>query len=195
VGAIDGYGIDTAWVLFSGLWQSRLRLSGIERINIMLHCRAGGPTTKIDQWEWSAPTKELVDIYERWTHRRDNLALNVVGYSLGGWKAVEFCREVGRRGQSVKRLFLVDAKYCRHPRLYMASYFDLGKLTVPRNVDRLWAYAQTGKRPRGSPVYYAHPTKLETTSEHLRLRATHIAIDDSPIIRNAILEELNHAAD
>ena len=98
---------------------------------------------------WKAPIGDIAETI--WRKRPSNPEVAqkyiVIGYSYGGQAAVNFCHEVCLRSQTdILELALCDpvVRWSMLPGVAAASGF--GKLRIPNEVQKVWAYVQ--KNPR-----------------------------------------------
>ncbi len=150
------------WIIcFAGFGQNAGRLTGIERLQDALRREYADDDTVVLLKSWDDNAEHLV---ERICNRRPKEKppeVVVIGYSLGGWKAVEFCNEAIKKDVVVESLFLCDAVWkSRFPFLLWLSYFWPLELVVNSGVKRLAIWRQIRDRPTGSAIRFSQATKL-----------------------------------
>lgn len=173
----------TRWInCFNGYTQgSRLR-TGVGRIHREIVSTCSGPSTYANLSSWRDDVADIAENINAWSERPHVVA---IGYSYGGYSAVQLCRELEDRGVGVKNLILIDAVW--RPWQKLASLRSLRggmKIVVPDNVKNVLSWTQKRSKPSGHDVVVNEAT---TAIERRSLNVSHVFADDQPEVREATL--------
>ena len=192
-GDLSGCHRQTWVVLIGGFTQKTYADNGLQRLWIALN-RHSRPMVHIAFREWSFSYRRLA---ERIFHvsRFDNLPpqVVVVGYSYGGQTALNFCRQLKRRGIEVEHLVLCDAVRRWISRIPTpSSLLRFWSLRVPDNVRSVRYFIQRVNHPRGHRVVLDDSGKTlfwNNEKNGYDLQVAHEYCDDHTVFQNHVLAQ------
>lgn len=184
-------------VVISGFQQQSGTLNGIARIWLdLVQLLATRSTARVELLTWNDDVGNLAETISRVTNtlnsatnRRVEPVVNIYGYSWGGMSAVNFARELQRRGINVQNMVLSDAVYRHWYWLgWWRAFAPWRAIWIPGNVvGQVIQFRQKKNWPRGHAIKAVNPgvTKLGSVRW---LQAEHCWMDDQPAFRFACLE-------
>ena len=170
-------------VLIGGFTQRDYRENGLQRLWMKLN-RVAVPMTHVALREWTVNTSRLAQrIWLVSRYDESPPIIIVVGYSYGGQTAVNFCRDLARRGLMVESLVLCDAVF-RWLRVLptLSSLFSFWRIRVPRNVRMVRWFYQRMSIPFGHRVVRDDPEQTAFWNNEFfgkELEAGHVYVDDN----------------
>lgn len=118
--------------------------------------------------------------------------VTIAAYSWGaGWGAMQFARELNRRGIDVQSMVLSDPVY-RNPYLALRwlTTFSFPIIRVPGNVKDVRWFRQTKDWPCGHELMGSSPLTAGTViHDAVVAECGHLAMDELPAFHAAALEE------
>lgn len=171
----------TRWITcVSGFLRDRSRITGTVRLWLDLSQHRDAQTETL-LLNWSDDPREYASlIWAASQEMSDYPQVYAIGYSWGGQTALNFCRELGRRGIPVEAVVLADAVY-RHWWMFRrwTSLVRWKALYVPSNVRQVWWYRQRQVMPMGHDVL-PESTRHTLVHEPVTLDVDHSYLDDHP---------------
>jgi hypothetical protein len=181
--------------LITGFQQDESYVTGLESLSMRLQ-EFASPTVKIKLTEYDHNRVKEVKRIDRMCS--PDCQFIVAAYSWGvGCGAVQFAKELQKRGRYINRLFSIDGVYHNKYMPWRAMWGPitdriLGEPTIwlPSNVMMVDMWRQTMNKPCGHPVKVMHPTRRVEhpvrVVDHGVLMRNHESMDEA----NSIHEEV-----
>jgi hypothetical protein len=181
--------------LITGFQQDESYVTGLESLSMRLQ-EFASPTVEINRTKWKENRKAEVSQIDRLSS--PDCQFIVAAYSWGvGCGAVQFAKELQKKGRYINRLFSIDGVYHNRFMPWRAMWGPitdkiLGEPTIwfPSNVMMVDMWRQTMNKPCGHPIKVKHPHKRGDypvrVVDHGVLMRNHESMDEA----NSIHEEV-----
>ena len=179
----------TQWTILITGWsqdEGTPHTTGLERLYYRIKRTYTDRRHEILLKSWADDMDALADRICNHSQARPWIIL--VGYSYGGQSAINLCKELSLRGQSVGYLILIDA--IARPWLILKWWLSLTgwlRLVIPPNVENCWAWRQCTNIPKGHSITVSRRTKMHGP---YTLSVAHEFIDEQAEIHAKVLEVL-----